>query len=306
MSENTLSIAVPKWLEWLIPRRAQKAFYDYRSSEPQFVANMLNVDRLRQIIASAETGNVRDLFGLYRDVLLVDPHVQTEFNKRKIAVLGDTLSIQPWDKTNQDDVAAADFIKEQLSDFSGFTLACGHALDGTLYPLALLEKVFKPSTTPGIRYDLGQLNIVPANDIDFTTGFLQLRGLDPKTGAMTGDLEDADANRYIIHRGHLLSTADYWGGPMRSILFWWLLRSMSRDWWARFLERFGAPFLLGKYDSADDQSRLIMSQAFNAATKIFGLVVTKDTEVELMQAAASQTGEAFEKFQEKCNDEISS
>jgi hypothetical protein len=169
----------------------------------------------------------------------------------------------------------------------------------------MLEKVFKPSNRPGVRYDLAALNIVQANDIDYTTGFIKLRKLDQHGGYLMADLEDVDPNRFITHRGHLLSAADFWGGPMRSILFWWLLRSMSRDWWARFLERFGAPFLVGKYDQSDDASRMILTQAFNAATRIFGLVVSNETEIELIQAAAGQTGEAYEKFHDRCNDEIS-
>jgi phage gp29-like protein len=302
---NPVQRAIANWFEWLVPRRSTKGWYNYRASEPTFIANLLDVDRLRQVIASAETGNVRDLFGLYRDVIMSDSHVQAEVNKRKLAVLGDTLSIQPPDKKDPNDVKAADFIKEQIADFSGFTFTCGHLLDGNFFPMAILEKVFKPSTRPGIRFDLRCLNIVQANDIDFTTGWLKLRKLDQHGGYLLGDLEEADPNRFIIHRGHLLSTADFWGGPMRSILFWWLLRSMSRDWWARFLERYGSPFIVGKYDQSDDASRMILTQAFNAATKIFGLVVSNETEVELIQAAAGQTGEAFERFHDRCNDEIS-
>jgi phage gp29-like protein len=302
---NPIGRAVAQWFEWLVPRRSSKAYYNYRSSEPTFIANLLDVDRLRQVIAAAETGNVRDLFGLYRDVIMSDSHVQAETAKRKLAVLGDSLSIQPQDKKDSDDVKACDMIRDQILDFPGFTFSCGHLLDGHLYPLSLLEKVYAPSTRPGLRYDLAALNIVQANDIDFTTGWLKLRKLDQHGGYLTGDLEDPNPNRFIIHRGHLLSAADFWGGPMRSILFWWLLRSMSRDWWARFLERYGAPFIVGKYDQSDDASRMILTQAFNAATKIFGLVVSNETEVELIQASAGQTGDAFESFHDRCNDEIS-
>jgi phage gp29-like protein len=302
---NPIKRAVSNWLEWLVPRQSTKGWYNYRASEPTFIANLLDVDRLRQVISSAETGNVRDLFGLYRDVIMSDPHVQAEFGKRKLAVLGDTLSIQPPNKKDPNDVKACDFIKDTISEFSGVTLSCGHLLDGHLYPLALLEKVFKPSSRPGIRYDLMALNPVQANDLDYTTGWLKLRKLDQHGGYLLGDLEEPDPNRYIIHVGHLLSAAPFWGGPMRSILFWWLLRSMDRDWWSRFLERYGSPFIVGKYDQSDDASRMILTQAFNAATKIFGLVISSETEVELIQAAAGQTGEAFEKFHDRCNDEIS-
>ena len=306
MPNKTVQKVLQEWAEWLLPRQALKAYYNWRSSEPNFIANQLDVDRLRLIFASAETGNVRDLFALYRDVIIADSHVQAEFGKRKLAVLGDTLSIQPFDKDDDDDVKACDMIKDQVAEFAGFTLMCGHLLDGTLYPLAMIEKVFVMSTRPGLRYDIGQLNIVPPNDIDYSlTGRLMLRKLDQHNGYVTGEYEDPDPNRYIIHRGHLLNHADYWGGPMRAIMFWWLMRSMSRDWWARFLERYGSPFLVGKYDQSDDASRAILTNAFNWATKIFGLVISKETEVEVVEANVAGSGDAYEKFHDRCNDEIS-
>jgi phage gp29-like protein len=298
--------ALSKFAQWLIPTTSRKAFYNWRASEPSFETSYLDVDRLRNLLLSAETGNVRDLFGVYRDVLIVDSHIQAEFNKRKLALLGDTLSIQPFQKGNNDDLKAADFIKSQFLDFDGRLTACNHLLDSILWPLSLVEKVYKPSSTKGVRYDLAALNTVQANDLDFTTGWLRLRRLDQHGGYLTGDLEDPDPNRYIIHRGHLLNHADFWGGPFRCILYWWLLRTMSRDWWARFLERYGSPFIVGKYDQSDDESRAILSNAFSAASKIFGLVISRETEVELIESAAAQTGEAFRLFMhEACNDEIS-
>jgi phage gp29-like protein len=48
-----------------------------------------------------------------------------------------------------------------------------------------------------------------------------------------------------------------------------------------------------------------MERAFKLSTRLGGLVVTRETEVEIMQAAASATGEAYERFIALCNDEKS-
>jgi len=183
--------------------------------------------------------------------------------------------------------------------------ACNHLLDSTLYPVALVEKVFKPSARPGLRYELARLNPVPHLDLDYTTGFLMLWEIDPQLGYVTGRREAPNPNRYMLHRGHLLQLADFWGGPFRCLLFWWLLSAMSRDWWSRFLDRYGAPFLVGKFNPADDETRSSLTQAFQAATKIFGLVVSTETQVELIQAASQQNGEAFKAFKDVCDDEKS-
>ena len=91
----------------------------------------------------------------------------------------------------------------------------------------------------------------------------------------------------------MLTTPDNRGGPMRSLVFWWLLSSMGRDWWARFLDKYGSPFLVGKYDQADDASRGVLERAFQWAVRVGGIVVSKQTEVEIIQASASQSGDAF-------------
>jgi phage gp29-like protein len=92
---------------------------------------------------------------------------------------------------------------------------------------------------------------------------------------------------------------------MRSLVFWWLLSAMDRDWWARFLERYGAPFTVAKYDPNDNAARSKLSMALAAATRLFGVVVTKGTEIDLVQASASQSGDAFDQFLSVCNREKS-
>ena len=304
MPDPTLKAVFQNWLEGWIPRKSSKERYNART-DPNFLANQMDVGQLRLVLASAEAGNVRDLFALYRDVVISDSHLQAEFTKRKLAVLGDVISIQPADKKNPDDVLAAQAIDDLVQSTPDFIHACAHLLDSTLYPLAVVEKIYRASRKPGLRFELDRLVVVPHLDLDYTTGFLQLWKIDQISGYLTGTREDPDPNRYMIHRGHLLQMPDYWGVPMRSLLFWWLLSIMGRDWWGRFLERFGAPFMVGKYDPSDDAARSILSQAFQTATKIFGLVVSTETQVELLQAATQSSGEAFEKFKSVCDDEKS-
>ncbi len=268
------------------------------------VAPTITADRLHGILRAAESGDTQQLFALYRDVILSDAHTQGEFAKRKLAVLGDPMAIVPHDKENDDDVKAGSLVTNLVGNSSGWIKACSHLLDSTLWPSALLEKVFRPSTMKGVKYEIGELVPVPYDLLDYTSGVMMIRDTDAE-GRILATKHEPDPNRYIIHRGHLLTTADNWGGPMRSILFWWLLSAMDRDWWGRFLERYGAPFMVGKYDAADDASRTTLERAFALSTRIGGLVVTNETEIEIMQALAASSGEAFEKFHSICNREKS-
>ncbi|MBI5770907.1 MAG: DUF935 family protein [Verrucomicrobia bacterium] len=272
---------------------------------PGSLAATLDVDRVHDILRAAEAGDVEGLFALYQDIVCSGSHLQGRLTDRKEAVLSDTLNVIPFDKANADDVAAAELVKLELAKHDDWENACAHLLDSVLWPVSLIEKVYKPATKPGLRYELASLTPVPYQLITYTDGPLKLRDTDER-GYPTSTNFTPEPSRYIQHRGHLLtSVPDNWGGPMRSLVFWWLLCHMTRDWWARFLDRYGAPFVVGKYDQADDASRSVLESAFALATKIGGLVVSKETEVEIKQAAAGDSGEAYKTFIELCNREIS-
>ena len=302
---------IKKWLADFLPLQ-RKTLFDVRQM-PRLEAGDLDVDRVHEIITAAKNGDVRDLFALYLEMVITGSHLQGRFMERKEAVLSDTLSVQPRDKENRDDVAAAVAITDMIENCRDWETALARLLDSFLYPVALVEKTFKTSTRVvpvnggapiKLSYELASLTVVPYELFDFRHGRLQLREVD-ELGRPKGEVYEPAPTRYIIHRGHLLGAPDNFGGPMRSLIFWWLLGHMGRDWWARYLERYGAPFIVGKYDQADDATRTTLQNAFSVATKLWGLVVSRDTEIELVEAAASGTGDAFDKWKTVCNDEIS-
>jgi phage gp29-like protein len=285
------------WLKGAIPVVKSTAI-DPRQ-EPPFSALTIDASKLFAILTAAEGGYTRDLFALYRDIELSDSHLQGEMAKRVLAVIGDTLTFVPADKSKPEDVALAKTVSEAFRACPGWRQACIALLKGAVYPLSIIEKTYASQAA----YRLSALTPVPYQCLDYTTGRLKLYDIDPKTGALLGSSREPDPNRYIIHRGHTLATPDNWGGPMRSILFWWLLSAMDREWWSRFLERYGSPFLLGKF--SDDEGRNVLQQAFSLATKLGGLVISESTSAEIKQAAVSDSGQAYSAFLSICQREKS-
>lgn len=285
----------------LLPTKIVTRF-EPRSMMPA-IAHTLAVDDVATIFRAAESGDPSKLFALYRDITIAHSHLQGQLATRKLAVLGDVLNVKPFDNKKPEDQAVADALKA-VKYHPDWFLACNHLLDATVWPVAVVEKVYYPSSVAGLRYELGRLIPVPHELLDFRTGRLMIRDTDENGNPMS-TVHEASPFRYIVHRGHLLTTPDQWGGPMRSLVIWWLLGTMDREWWARFLDRYGAPFVVGKYPSGDDDSRGVLANAFAWATKLGGLVVTSDTDIEIKQAASSDAGDAFEKFHSICNREIS-
>jgi phage gp29-like protein len=285
-------------------------------SEPYSQLELLDADRLQMILRSAIGGGTRWLFALYRDMILSSAHIQTELAKRKLAVLGDVMTVTPLDKTLPADVAAGDFCRQQINalaarqvklqdservvQMTSWRRACSHLLDSCLWPVSVLEKVFEPD---GAGYRLAELVPVPYHLLDYSAGYLRIQLCDPD-GSPLGEFVNPDPDRYIVHRGHLLTSPDNFGGPMRSLVWLWLLSTMSMEWWGRFLDRYGAPFLVGKYEQNDEVGRNTLERAFGFAVRIGGLVVSENTEVELKETARG--GEAgYVTFISHCQGEMS-
>ncbi len=285
--------------------------YDGRF-EPDHLAHTLTADRIHAILRQAENGNTTDLFTVYRDMVLGDTHIQSEFTKRKLAVLGMPMAIMPGGAATPEDEAAAELVRQAWDAMPGKIDALSHLLDAALWPVAILEKVYRPSNLPGLRFEWGQGGGGPALQpvcyhlLDWTGGRLRVQNIDPVSKSPIGTYREADGRNFVIHRGSLLqSFPDNYGGPLRAALFWWLFKTMDRGWWIRFLERFGAPSPVAKYEDGRDDTKGELQRALSAATRLFGLVVTKGTDVELMQANASQSGDAFERFKETADRELS-
>lgn len=299
---STIATAIRKFIRALpeswVPQN-RLTVTDSRAEPPSMAPDM-TVERIHGAILEAQAGSTRNLFAVYRDMILTDSHLQTEIFKRKLAVLGDALQFAPVDRKLAADIDTAAAVDKAITGFRGWTRANAFLLDASLYPVSVMEKVYRQE---GNAYVLDQLVPVPYQLLDFSDGHLKIFDADPTTGYALSTKRDPDPNRYIVHRGHILSTPDNWGGPMRSILFWWLLSTMSREWWSKFLERFGAPFLVGKFH--DEEGRSILSQAFSAATRLGGLVISEETSVELKEAAATNSGDAYGAFITLCQREKS-
>jgi phage gp29-like protein len=274
--------------------------------QPVSTISWIDADAMHGILQEAEDGYTERLFTLYRDIMS-DAHTQGEINKRKLVVLKETPVFAPADPDNAAAVMAAEMCAAAWDGLKGKREALTHLLDSAaVYPVSIVRKQFRPGRSgSGLRYDLASLTAVPHHLIDYRDGVLKLRDVSADGRALS-TYQAPSPMEYMQHRGHLLTSfPDKWGGPGRAIVFWWLFKTMDREWWGRFLDRFGAPFLVGKYEPDDHRARGELATAFAAATKIFGITIPAGSSVDMVQSAASSTGDAFEAFHRVANDELS-
>lgn len=291
---------IKDWIKKITAGRQQTSQSD--SYEPMSFAtlNRISANNMAVALMSAESGNTSDLFTIYRDNILTWSHLQAEFSKRKLVVLNQPISIIPWDQNDPSDVAAAEACLDIFSDVPDLLTTLSHLLDSALFPVSVAEKVY--DVVNG-RHVLSKLVKVPHHLLDFTTGSLKIRSTDEK-GQFKNSLLDPDPSSYVIHRAHLLSTPDKLGGPMRAIIYWWLFATQSRDWWMRFLQRYGIPIMIGKYPHGADDQRKLLLRAMSTLNRALGLAITRDTSLEFAKID-NMSGDVFVSVQEFANKEIS-
>lgn len=74
--------------------------------------------------------------------------------------------------------------------------------------------------------------------------------------------------------------------------------------WAQFVELFGMPQRIGKYNSMDEQSRRLLIQAFEEAGSAPYIVIPKESDVEQTTLSGSSNGALYNDFRNACNEEI--
>lgn len=296
-------------------------------SEPTNLSSYATAATIQAAIRAAEAGDTRNLFALYRDSVLGDEHIQSELSKRKLATLNEARNVLPY-SDDPADVAAAQACERAIEDCENWTDALIWLLNGTVWPVAVAEKIFRPGDTgSGLQYTLDCIH--PVNYALLCYGFtptvappaagaeagretweaaLRIYPTDARGGIVLGSnaAYALDPLRHVVHRGHTLAgVRDNWGGPMRSILGWWLLRQLGREWFGRFMERYGAPFIVAKTDVTNPAAVTFVKSALSLATKLCGLVLSHEDSAELKEAVVSGGADGHERFHAVCNAAIS-
>jgi phage gp29-like protein len=253
----------------------------------------LDADLLHSHITQAKAGNMTPLLSLYREIEVADDVISSALNSRKLAVLCDMPTVQPARKGNLEDQRAADAFARAIDSSPTFLDATKHWLSGTIWPVSVCQINWLPGH---LAFESFNLTPIPLEQLDYSDYSLRIAAVTKDGAVISGQSHYPDPAHYICHRGHLSTHPDTWGGPFRALVFWHLFGACNRDWLVRFLERFGLPMMVGKYDPDDEESRANLEQAFAAAARTFGLVTTTDTQIEFHEAKSAVGSNAFESF----------
>lgn len=258
------------------------------------ILNRLSPERLASILRDVRSGECpAEYLELAQDMEMRDLHYRSVLSTRKDAVCGLELKVEPASEDERDiELAKAvesDIIQNRSARF---------------VPLVrdMLDAIAKGFSATEILWNTGGKTWKPKEyrwrdprwfQYDKETGrTLMLRD------EATSELFPLMPNKFIIHEPHLISGTQIAGGLALPALFYFMLKSYDVTSWAAFIDRYGFPIRLGKYNkkaTKDDISTLRRAVASIGAD--FGAVIPEGATIEIIESkTSSENSEAYQKM----------
>lgn len=305
--------------------------------QPQYLGTTLDVQRIQNALRAAERGNTWLLMTILRDMSVSYTHLGAEWAKRKCVITGQPESVIAQETGNADDEIAAEVIRDMIDNCDNWFDGLNHLLDATLYPLSAAEKIYEPVSSSEqfkfkhpLRYRLKEIAPIDYTLLCFQIPYMpSFGGHNPaevfnaddwqnwlrfyatnKNGMVDFSLQNvyaADRGRHIVHRGNMLppSIPPNFGGHMRAILFWFLLATQDRDWWALMMNKYGLPIPVAMVDAQQKDTVNQIQQALALCSQLGGIVIDRKAKIEWQQVAGTDGSNGHKVFNDYCNCEVS-
>ncbi len=250
----------------------------------QVVVNSLNrqsadVEKWRNYLKAADNGRPAQLFKMFEDILL-DPILSDAIDKRIQAITNADLSFMVNDQEVDEindlmETAEWENLLEEimLAIFWGITVL---ELDYTkLFEAHSFPRThIRPRKKMLLKNENDDIGIPYEND----PFFLEIKPKKAKGREGFGLI--LKASPYAIYK-----------------------RGGFGDW-AQFVELFGMPTKIGKYNANDEPSRLQLIHALNEMGGAASVVVPKDSDIELKESKTNSNGLLHNNFRKACNEEM--
>ncbi|MDR2764736.1 MAG: DUF935 family protein [Tannerella sp.] len=235
-----------------------------------------DVGTWRSAIRSADTGRPRELFDLFDDLLL-DGYLWDAYNKRLMAVTNSELIFRNEKGEQVPEMA-------DLMDTEAFEDLLTGIMKSRFWGRSGVELDFADGLV---------VNELPVKHINLEKKIILLNETDD-----TGISFEKDNHLIVLGKRH-----DY-GVFIRTapMVIW--KRGGFGDY-AQWLEIFGMPQRIGKYNSYDPESRRLLEEALKNAGSAPYAVVPKETDIETVTNTGNGfSGVAYDRFRQSCNEEI--
>ncbi len=278
------------------PPRAARGALALEPPMPSYPARGLTPERLARILRLADEGDIAEQAELVQQMEERDALLFSLFQTRKQAVIGLDWRLEPAEASRRArsvlaqveavwwDLPLEDLMLDLLSAIpQGVSVvAVAWERDGEVWRPARFRWVHPAS-----------LVYVPEED-----RFLLATRENPRGEAFPygGAIE----HRYKARSG--LPTR---AGLMRSVAWLYLFKHYALKDWVTFAEVYGQPYRIGRYDpAAGEEERRRLEEAVRSLGADAAGVISKDTEIQILEAAKGQGPQVYESLIRLCNREM--
>ncbi|MFI0477414.1 DUF935 domain-containing protein [Paracoccus jiaweipingae] len=257
-----------------------------RSVQSGHPADGLEPTRLAAILRAAETGDATAYLEMAEQMEEKDLHYAAVLGVRKRAIRGLDVIVEPGDDS---DAAsdAADLVRSAL-DGAAIKEDFVDMLDALGKGYSVCEIIWN---TAGRRFEIEALEHRPPQFFEFDPHngrHLRLRGM--------GAGEHLSPDKYVIHLSRAKSGLPIRSGLARLAAWATMFKNYTVKDWSIFLEAYGHPLRLGKYDPnlASPEDKRTLLRAARSIGIDMAAIIPHNMELEVI-AAKSNSNEGYEK-----------
>lgn len=243
----------------------------------------LTPQKLARILGQAEQGDIVEQHNLFMDIEEKDAHVFAEMSKRRRVLLGLEYSIVPPPNADKKEEANAEFLKEVITDIPDFEDIILDATDGIGHGFSCLEMEWQRSQNTWLPDNVEHRPQSWFCLDRATRTELRLRD-------MTPDGQQLQPFTWIVHT-HRAKPGYLTRAGLHRVLAWpFVFKAFSVRDLAEFLEIYGLPLRLGKYQSgADDNEKATLMRAVAGIGHAAAGIIPEGMSIEFEEAAKGQS-----------------
>lgn len=257
----------------------------------------LTPQKLARIFKEADSGDVLSQMELFEEMEEKDTHLFSQLQTRKNAVTGLDYEIKEA-SAEENDKKIAEFVREQFQSFENFEDVMTDLLDAIGKGISFIEIIWDIKEGKFIVKDLKYIH--PKNFFWDYEDNLKIRTDDNPSGI------NVPENKFIIHKYKAKSGHPSRAGVLRITAWMYLFKNYTLKDWVSFLEVYGMPLRIGKYDqsASEDDKKALMEALISLGTDAAGIYPT-NTEIELKESSKQSSAEIYEKLARFCDEQMS-
>jgi len=290
------------------PETREVAVTAVRDRWSTYPSQGLTPQKLTTLFKQADGGDVYRQAELFEEMEEKDTHLFSQLQTRKNAVLGLDYSVTPYSESAEDK-KIADFVSENLLNINDFDDALLDLLDAVGKGYSMSEPMWAVDNRKAVIEGLRWIHAKKAVFYDLGAGSWEKSYEMPRviTEAEPVKGEIMPPFKLVYHRYKARSGYDTRAGVLRVCAWMYLFKNYSIKDWVAFLEVFGIPLRLGKYDpGANKSDKDALVEAISSLGSDAAGIISKNTEIEFVEAVKGKSTEnPFKGLADFCDAQMS-